>query len=70
MHYSLFVCLFFRYHHITVLLYTWYVFSGAGTGGAGGATGPPIFGRSVNPIPNGAGQITVLHIKILLNTWL
>jgi hypothetical protein len=31
--------------------------SGAGTGGAGGATGPPIFGRSVNPIQTGGGQI-------------
>jgi hypothetical protein len=28
--------------------------SGAGTGGA---TGPPIFGRSVNPIQTGGGQI-------------
>ena len=27
----------------------------AGTEGARGATGPPIFGRSVNPIPNGEG---------------
>ena len=33
------------------------MYSGAGTGGAGGATGPPIFGRSVNPIPTGGGQI-------------
>ena len=31
--------------------------SGAGTGGTGGATGPPIFGRSVNPIQTGGGQI-------------
>ena len=32
--------------------------SGAGTGGAGGATAPPpIFGRLVNPIPTRSGQI-------------
>jgi hypothetical protein len=29
--------------------------SDAGTGGARGATGPPIFGGSVNPIPTGEG---------------
>ena len=31
--------------------------NGAGTGGARGATGPPMFGRSVNPIRTGGGQI-------------
>ena len=30
--------------------------SGAGTGGARGATGPPIFGRPVNPIPIMGGR--------------
>jgi hypothetical protein len=33
--------------------------SGAGTGGARGATAPhPIFGRSVNPIPIGEGRLS------------
>jgi len=35
--------------------------SDAGTGGARGATDPPIFGRSVNPIPTGAGHIIPTH---------
>ena len=26
--------------------------------GTGGATGPPIFGRSVNPIPTGEGRLS------------
>jgi len=30
-------------------------------GGARGATDPPIFGKSVNPIPTGAGQIIPTH---------
>ena len=29
----------------------------AGTGGTGGALALPIFGRSINPIPNKGGQI-------------
>jgi hypothetical protein len=33
-----------------------YIFSGAGTGGTRGATGPPIFGRPVNPIPTMGGR--------------
>jgi len=32
--------------------------SDAGIGGAKGATGPPIFGRSVNPIPTGEGRLS------------
>ena len=31
--------------------------SDAGTGGARGPLAPPIFGRSVNPIQTGGGQI-------------
>ena len=36
------------------------MFSDAGTGGARarGATGPPIFGRSVNPILTGEGRLS------------
>ena len=32
--------------------------SDAGTGGARGAMAPPIFGRSVNPIPTGEGRLS------------
>ena len=32
--------------------------SDAGTGGARGATDPPIFGRSVNPIPTGEDRLS------------
>ena len=32
--------------------------SDAGIGGAKGATGPPIFGRSVNPIPTEEGRLS------------
>ena len=32
--------------------------SGAGTGGPGGPLAPPIFGRSVNPIPIGEGRLS------------
>ena len=34
------------------------VYSDAGTGGARGAMAPPIFGRSVNPIPTGEGRLS------------
>ena len=33
-------------------------YSDAGTVGARGATGPHIFGRSVNPIPTGEGRLS------------
>ena len=35
-----------------------FLYSDAGTGGARGATGPPIFGRSVNPISTGEGRLS------------
>ena len=44
----------FDYHHSFVDHH----FSDAGTGGPGGPLAPPIFGRSVNPIPTGEGRLS------------
>ena len=50
--------------------------SEAGTVGARGVTGPPIFGKSVNPIPTGEGRLfppnttgtpNVFHLPALLH---
>jgi len=43
----------------SVFLFSFYLIvgSGAGTRGPGGPLAPPIFGRSVNPIQTGGGQI-------------
>ena len=39
--------------------------SDAGTRGPGGATGPPIFGRLVNPIPTMGGRFYSTHPLLL-----
>ena len=41
------------------------VSSDAGTGGARGAMAPPIFGRSVNPIPTGKGRLSPLNQSVM-----
>ena len=48
----------FRQAKIILIKFEFIVFSDARTGGPGGPLAPPIFGRSVNPIPTGEGRLS------------